>query len=409
MKRLSFVALIALAFTAFCFTPPASADQATPQAITPQVVAPQTVTPQAAIERLFSSPKIDENWFAPIVLQQASVAQLQSIIDQFKEQLGTYQGVHPEGDHFYTEFDKGSVPTYVTLDGFGRIIGLFFRAPVPKSKDLGATLTSLKQLPGQVSLVIISSGKTTTEYNADTTLGVGSAFKLAVLAAIKKQVDAGRMSWRQIVTIKDNWKSLPSGILQTWPAGSPLTLTTVCALMISQSDNTAADLALHVVGRLAVQAEALHNQPFLTTREAFQLKDPHNADLLAKWRDGDALVRRDVLATLAPKPLPNAGIFSGGVTDTDIEWFFSVKELCTLMGDVASLPLTSINPGIADPDRFAHVSYKGGSEPGVLNLTTQLTTKAGKTYCVSATWNDTKPLDEKQFELLYGTLINSLQ
>jgi len=404
MTRLSLAALIALAFIALSSILPSSADQTTPQAVTPQAV-----TRQAAIERLFTSSKVDESWFAPIVLQQANVGQLQSIIDQLKEQLGAYQGVHPDGDHFSTEFEKGSVPTYVTLDGTGRIVGLFFRAPVPKSKDLSAALASIKQLPGQVSLVIVSGSKPTTEYNADTALAIGSAFKLAILAAIKKQVDAGRMSWRQIVTIKDNWKSLPSGILQTWPAGSPLTLTTVCTLMISQSDNTAADLALHVVGRPAVEAEAPRNQPFLSTREAFQLKDPHNADLLAKWRNGDALVRRDVLASLTSKPLPNADIFKGGLTDTDVEWFFSVKELCTLMGDVASLPLTSISPGVADPDRWAHVSYKGGSEPGVLNLTTQLTTKQGKTYCVSATWNDTKPLDEKQFELLYGVLINSME
>jgi len=214
MRRSSLAALIALAFNALCFTPPSSADQTTPQAVTPQ-----TVTPQAAIERLFTSPKIDENWFAPIVLQQVSVEQLQSIIDQLKAQLGAYQAVHPNGDHFSTEFEKGTVPTYVTLDGSGRIIGLFFRGAVPKSKDVNAALAPIKQLPGQVSLVIVTGGKPTTEFNADAALGVGSAFKLAVLAAIKKQVDAGRMSWRQIVTTKQEWKSLPSGILQSWPVG----------------------------------------------------------------------------------------------------------------------------------------------------------------------------------------------
>jgi len=79
------------------------------------------------------------------------------------------------------------------------------------------------------------------------------------------------------------------------------------------------------------------------------------------------------------------------------------------MSRVASLPLMGINPGIADPGQWAHVAYKGGSEPGVLNLTTQVVGKSGKTYCVSATWNDTKPLDEKRFELLYGLLLNGLE
>jgi beta-lactamase class A len=394
MKRLSILIAIVLAFAAPWSGPSASADQ---------------IAPNAAIERLFTSDKIDADWFGASFLQQVTVAQIQAIVDQFKSQLGAYQSVHPDGDHFSTELEKASIPTYISLDGNGRIIGLLFKAPVMRSKDLQAALAPFKQLPGQVSLTIVSAGKPATDYNADKALAVGSAFKLAVLSAIKKQVDARRMSWSQLVTLREDWKSLSSGILQTWPAGSPLTLFTVSALMISQSDNTAADIALHTVGRAAVQAESPRNSPFLTTREAFQLKDPANATLLAKWRDGDALARRGVLTSLAALPLPSASIFSGGVIAQDVEWFFTVKELCSLMAGVASLQLTSINPGITDPALWTHVSYKGGSEPGVLNLTAQVTNKAGTTYCVSATWNDTKPLDETKFELMYGTLLNTLQ
>lgn len=44
-------------------------------------------------------------------------------------------------------------------------------------------------------------------------------------------------------------KSLPGGILQNWPKGAPLTLHTLAGLMISQSDNTAADTLLEILGR----------------------------------------------------------------------------------------------------------------------------------------------------------------
>lgn len=179
--------------------------------------------------------------------------------------------------------------------------------------------------------------------------------------------------------------------------------------MISQSDNTAADLALRTVGRSAVEAEAPRDTPFLTTREAFQLKDPANAQLLARWRSGNAATRRSVLEALASKPLPNIDIFTGRVIAPDVEWFFSARELCALMNRVASLPLMSINPGVADPSRWVRVAYKGGSETGVLNLTTQLVSKSGKTYCVSASWNDSQPVDERQFELTYSLLLNSLE
>ena len=44
----------------------------------------------------------------------------------------------------------------------------------------------------------------------------------------------------------------------------------------------------------------------------------------------------------------------------DVEWFYSARELCTLMDGVDHLPLMSINPGVAArrdwarPDLLAH-------------------------------------------------------
>jgi beta-lactamase class A len=372
------------------------------------VVAEQ-ITPKAALERLWTSDKVNAEWFAASFLAQVPAAQVQSIIDQYKGQLGVYQSVRADGSNFMTEFAKGSVPSQIHLDNDGRIDGLFFKVAVPKKKDLGAALDRFKSLPGSVSVVIKEGERDKGAINADKSLAVGSTFKLAVLSALKKQVDANRQSWREIVTLRSYHKSLPSGILPEWPEGAPLTLYTVAALMISQSDNTAADIVARLAGRIAVEAESpARNRPFLTTREAFQLKDPKNADLLATWRKGDINERRALLQVLSKRPLPAADIFGGSPVAPDVEWFFTTRELCTLMVGVASLPLMTINPGVADPKRFARVAYKGGSEPGVLNLTTQVITKDGKTYCVSATWNDTKALDEKQFFLMYGDLLNNL-
>ncbi|HME82381.1 MAG TPA: serine hydrolase [Candidatus Eremiobacteraceae bacterium] len=372
--------------------------------------AADTITPQAAIARLFTSDRVDPDWFAQSLLQQAPASQVQSVVDQLKSQLGAYQDVRPEGDHFSTVFAKASVPTYITLDSTGRITALYFKQPITTVKDLPGAVNTFRALRGKVGLVIEAGTTVTQAINADEPLAVGSAFKLAVLAALKKQVEAKRMSWAQIVTIRAGWKSLPTGVLQTWPDGSPLTLDSVAALMISQSDNTAADLALRTVGRSAVEAEAPpRDTPFLTTREAFQLKDPANAQLLARWRSGDVAARRAVLETLTSKPLPSIDIFTGRIAAPDVEWFFSARDLCSLMGKVAALPLMSINPGVADPARWARVAYKGGSETGVLNLTTQVVSRSGKTYCVSATWNDSQPVDEKQFELMYSLLLNNLE
>jgi beta-lactamase class A len=370
--------------------------------------AADTVSAQAAIARLFTADKVDPDWLSPALLAQSPVSQVQAAVDELKAELGAFVNVDPIGDHFSTLFANGSVPTYVTLDAQGRILSLSFKQPIPKTKDISGAVNAFRVLPGKVSLVIESGAASTQAIDADKPLAVGSAFKLAVLAALRKQVDDKRMSWTQIATIKAQWKSLPSGVLQSWPDGSPLTLDSIAVLMVSQSDNTAVDLALHTVGRTALETEAPRNTPFLTTREAFQLKDAANAALLAKWRAGDVTARRAVLAQLASRPLPSANLFIGGIAAPEVEWFFSVRELCGLMSRVASLSLMSINPGVADPNRWSHVAYDGGSEPGVLNLTTQVTSKSGKTYCVSATWNDAKPLDERRFELLYSLLLDNI-
>lgn len=80
------------------------------------------------------------------------------------------------------------------------------------------------------------------------------------------------------------------------------------------------------------------------------------------------------------------------------------------MAQVKDLPLMGVNPGVATPQRWQSVAFKGGSEPGVLNFTTALTTSDGDRYCVAATWNDaTQPLDETALSRLYSGILAGLQ
>ena len=81
-----------------------------------------------------------------------------------------------------------------------------------------------------------------------------------------------------------------------------------------------------------------------------------------------------------------------------------------LISQVADLPLTGVNPGVADQSRWQRAAFKGGSEPGVMNLTTRLTAADGTTYCVTATWNRAETaIDETQMLTLYGGLLSALQ
>jgi beta-lactamase class A len=304
-------------------------------------------------------------------------------------------------------FENGIVPTKITVNKEGQINGLFFQSPQATRSNLEATLESFTNLSGQLSLLVMEDGQELLSINPNVPLSVGSTFKLAVLCALKRQVESKERSWDEVIELQPNWKTLPSGVLQNWPDGAPLTLHTLAALMISGSDNTAAEALMNLVGRRNVEDFAPRNRPFLTPREAFILRDPANRDLLEGYRNTDESGRLMVLKEAQGRSLPTTILDAESAT-LDVEWFFTAHELCSLMEPVASLPLMSINTGPANPEDWAQIAFKGGSDLGVLNLTTWLLTWKGKAYCVTATWNDNTPLDEAMFFTLYGSLLNYL-
>lgn len=366
-------------------------------------------SPSEALARLFTDRPVQAEWFAPAFLAQVPAAQVEAIIANLLETFGPFEEVRPDGSRFLVLLEQGEIPSHIVLDDQGAIAGLFFETPRLRS---GATLEEaiapFRQLPGRVSLLVVENGRPIAAIDPDQPLAVGSAFKLAVLAALQDQVAQGLRRWDEVVALDPAWKSLPTGILQTWPDGAPLTLHTLAALMISQSDNTATDALIHLVGREAVEAYSPRNKPFLTTREAFVLKG--NEALLAQYRQAGERGRRALLGRLASEPLPSPEIFATGPRALDVEWFMTATELCTLMARVQDLPLMSINPGVADPQGWARAAFKGGSEPGVINLTTGLVRADGSRLCMSATWNtETPPAGmESQFISLYSRLLAAL-
>lgn len=276
-------------------------------------------------------------------------------------------------------------------------------------------MDEFQALPGRTSVLVLKDQTTSAELrpkpwlaiNADQPLAIASAFKLQVLAELQQQIMQGKHRWDEVVQLQPEWKSIPSGILQDWPDHTPLTLQTLATLMISISDNTAADALIYIVGRDALAASSPHNPPLLTTREVFTLKSPENQGLLAEYRSHSN--RQELLPAIHKAPLPSVEMVDNQSLAPDIEWFLTTQELCQLMAKVADLPLMQINTGIVNADYWQQVAFKGGAEPGVLNLTTALKKDSGERYCVSATWNDQYPLEEYRFFDLFSETIETIQ
>jgi len=325
-----------------------------------------------------------------------------------------------------------SVPVSITLQSKApfQIIGLWFGPPTPALADFDALKAALAKLPGKTGLCVLALGDGATagpviaEKDAGEAFAIGSAFKLYVLGALARDVGAGKRKLEDVVRLDAASRSLPSGSMHTWPLGSPVTLHTLAAAMISESDNTATDNLIAALGRESVEAMlepmknsfAAKNQPFLTTHEMFKLKFMQGGKLADLFAPLDTKARRAMLdKEVAAQSLSETEVDStlfGKPSHIDtIEWFASPRDLCHAMEALrASTAATNlallrgvlaINPGIPSlKDSFAWVGFKGGSETGVLNLTFLLESKGDKpvTYVMSVSWNDpAAAVDEEKF------------
>ena len=359
----------------------------------------------AVLEALLAPGPLDLGLFDAAFLKAVPPAQIQQTVEPLKAEIGAAIAVEPRGGTSYAiETATHEMLADIVLDADGKVAGLLLHPPVAKAATIDELLKSFGTIAPQSAYVVTRNGVPVYASNSDDALAVGSAFKLGILRALKDAIDAGTHSWSDVVTLGADTLSLPSGFLGTWPVGSPLTLHTLAALMISISDNTAADTLLKLVGRDKVEA-ALGIAPVLTTRELFTLKA--NPDLKDKYLAADVAGKRAVLAQADALPLPDA---SKVLTpyDAGAEWDLSPAKLCALIAGLADLDVMQINPGIAAKADWQSIAYKGGSETGVLNFTTAVTGRDGTKWCISATWNGPAAIDESVAGRAYAGVLSKL-
>jgi beta-lactamase class A len=281
-----------------------------------------------------------------------------------------------------------------------RVLSLEFSSPSPRINTWDDFTGRLAKLPGEVSFqaVRLDDGKVLASHQPDKVLGIGSAFKLYVLSTL---VDK-KVPWDKIVVVEDQYKSLPSGVVQNWPAGTPTTVQTLAIQMMSLSDNTATDHLIALAGREEVEKRLelcgmknpANDQPLLMTREWFRLKS--HSKLRKEFLAAELDERRKILKRMAEMPRMNDADeeWNGPLAIDTIEWFASSSDLCRVLdwldkhGGKTAQAVMAVNSGGISDDRFMYVGYKSGSESGVLSLNWLLHARDGKHYAQSAIWNN---------------------
>ena len=359
-----------------------------------------------------------EEIFEPSFLAAVPPAALATMNAQLESQFGAILGVEkvePLGPHqarISLRFERaiGSGMMALSPTAPNRIAGLQLSSFEPIDDGPDKILADLRALPGESNALfarIAEDGSLDTIFAHDPgkQLALGSAFKLYVLSALAKSVADGERSWNDVVTLTE--KSFPSGRLQDWPQGAPLTLQTLASMMISISDNTGTDQLIAVLGRDAVEAELVASGnsdpsrtiPFLTTRQLFAMRGVSD-EFIARYRAADDDEQRAIIDALTEDDVSPERVQATFATETpgaiDIEWFASPIDLAKLLhridssGETAALDVMAINPSMSEAQRseWAYVGFKGGSEPGVLNLTWLLKDEQGEAYIVTLGWNN---------------------
>jgi hypothetical protein len=149
----------------------------------------------------------------------------------------------------------------------------------------------------------------------------------------------------------------------------------------------------------------------MSTREMFLLKGGPESRL-ATYRGADAKERTQILDGIDALLLPSSQIeaaFSGGPIALDVEWFGSAADLRNLFAymrenaDPGAFAVMAINPSMDDAARnkWSYAGYKGGSEPGVLNLTWLLTDGMGRDHVLVLSWkNESANVESSALELI---------
>jgi len=330
--------------------------------------------------------------------------------------------VTPFSANLRVRFERGVVNAQIAIDPAPphQVVGLLFTGPEMAGDTLDKLAADIRALPGTTGLGIYALGEGAPRLVAgiapDKAMPLGSAFKLWVLGELAREVSAGERKWSDVVAIGP--ASLPSGITQNWPPGSPVTIQTLATLMISISDNTATDTLVSLEGeqldRFVTQAGVPRLAPVLTTRQMFALKSPANADLATQWAMSlMPSARRTLLdrnaARLRTTPV-DPMMFAGRPAAIDtLEWFASPAETAGILdwlrrqGGETPLSLLAINPGIdpATRGKFDYVGFKGGSEPGVVTLNFLVRRKDGRWLAIAAGWHrNDAGVEENRFVML---------
>lgn len=223
--------------------------------------------------------------------------------------------------------------------------------PLPLADELVSVETDLVALesmtPGLTQSVFFYNLDTGNyiDLNGAEPFAAASTIKVPILVAFLQAVDAGTVDLNQAVTLREDLIAGGSGELQTLEVGSQVTALEAATAMIVDSDNTATNLIIELLGGL----QSLNQQFLDWGLESTNLRNPlpdldgtnttSAADLtrvVALVDQGSLLNRRsrDRLFSIMQRTY-NRSLIPDGLADESALAYNKTGDIGTLLGDVA--------------------------------------------------------------------------
>ena len=134
------------------------------------------------------------------------------------------------------------------------------RADAIAPGPLGTLQTELSTMsmhaPGNVGIMVedLATGWSSS-VNAGEQMPAASTIKIPVMVEVFKQLAAGDFDLNRMVTLQQSDRDWGWGDLANAPGGSRYSVSKLLTLMITESDNTATNMLIRLVGRRSINAE----------------------------------------------------------------------------------------------------------------------------------------------------------
>lgn len=306
--------------------------------------------------------------------------------------------IGPTGDRF-------TLSIVIDSSGLIRGLGLGPELVIPPLRDWDE-LDAALDVPGVTSTALVARlvddrWVSLYERSPDRLMPTGSAYKLYLLRALARAIEAGTVRWDEELTLLPQLRSLPTGEMQDLPDGARATVREVAHKMIAMSDNTAADMVLHRLGRDAVHRAVVDSghqdpdvlRPFLSSRELFEIGWGDDPSLLPEWSAGDRARRYELLRRIERPLTTRMRDLNRPVYHLGLDWFLSARDVANALAGVwrdttrdrtgTIREIVTTYPGVPiDGERWPVAVFKGGSSPGVVMFCWLLVDPAGVPHVV---------------------------